>query len=187
MKVTYYEGERIYLRPLELADEPRFRVWVNDPANWSTLGKAFPTNERREREFLEKLYETNDQCLLGVVVREADRLIGSVSLRDMHPVNRCGTFGLLVGDLEQQGKGYGSEATRLMVRMGFEEFNLNRIQLSVMAHHERAVRLYERAGFVLEGRSREAYFRQGRYVDALRYAILRSDWEKQAAVRSSTG
>ena len=82
----------------------------------------------------------------------------------------------IVGDREHQSRGFGSEATRLAARLGFDEFNLNRIELSVFANNERAIRAYEGAGFTLEGRFREVYFRGGRYVDVLRYAILRSEW-----------
>ncbi len=63
-----------------------------------------------------------------------------------------------------------------MLRLGFEEFNLNRIELDVLASNHRAIRAYEKAGFVAEGRSREAIFRGGRFVDLLRYAILRWEW-----------
>ena len=177
MIVKYYEGDRVYLRPIELADESLFRRWLNDPATWKTLDRWLPLNEKREREFIEKLYASEDQCVLGIVVKEGDRLIGGTGLHGMSLSQRSATFGIVIGEPEFRSCGYGSEVTRLMVRLGFEEFNLNRIQLKVFAEHEQAVRVYEKAGFVFEGRSRQAYYRNGRYVDALRYSILRSEWE----------
>ncbi len=74
-----------------------------------------------------------------------------------------------------------------MVRLGFMEFNLNRIELDVFADHAQAIKTYEHVGFVLEGRSREAYFRGGRYVDALRYAVLRADWLQRAGKMADPG
>jgi len=187
MHVTYYEGERIYFRPLELTDEPCLRRWLNDPANWRTLARMFPINELRERAWIEELYTSQADCALGIVATETNRLIGATGLHNMHRVNRSAYFGLLIGDAAQQSQGYGREATGLMIRLGFTEFNLNRIELDVFADHTAAIKTYEHVGFVLEGRMREAYFRGGRYVDALRYAVLRSDWLRGAGAVDGAG
>jgi RimJ/RimL family protein N-acetyltransferase len=149
------------------------RGWVSDPAKWSTLGRFLPVNDVREREWIEKLYKDDRDIALGIAVKEGDRLIGVAGLHAISPVNRSATFGIIIGDREFQSKGYGTEATRLMLKYGFEELNLNRIELAVFADHERAVRCYQRAGFVIEGRARQAWFRNGRYHDDLRMAILR--------------
>ena len=176
MAVNCYDGERIYLRPLETGDEPLLREWLNDPRNWRTLARARPLNELREREYIEKLYTSNEDVALGIVVKDLDRLIGSVGLRGITMPDRSACFGILIGDVDCQSLGYGTEATELMLRLGFEEFNLNRIELDVLADNPRAIRAYEKAGFVAEGRSREAIFRGGRFVDLLRYAVLRWEW-----------
>jgi RimJ/RimL family protein N-acetyltransferase len=64
-----------------------------------------------------------------------------------------------------------------MVRYGFRVLNLNRIELTVYAGNEPAIRAYRRAGFVQEGRARQVFYRNGVYEDALRFGILRSEWE----------
>lgn len=176
MIVKYYDGERIYFRPLELSDVSDLRRWFNDPENWRTLQRTYPINELREREFVEKLYQSREDVALGIVRKEDDRLIGATGLHDMSPTDRSAWFGIVIGDRENQSLGFGTEATRLILTLGFREYNLNRIELTVFADHERAIRSYERAGFVLEGRSRQAYFRGGRYGDVLRYAVLRDEW-----------
>jgi RimJ/RimL family protein N-acetyltransferase len=176
MATRYYDGERIYFRPVEMSDEAMLRGWVGDPANWSTLGRFLPVNELREREWIEKLYKDDRDIALGIAVREGDRLIGVAGLHAIHPVNRAAIYGILIGDREFQGQGYGTEATRLMVKYAFEELNLNRIELAVFADHERAVKCYQRAGFVIEGRARQAWFRNGRWHDDLRMAILREEY-----------
>ena len=176
MAVVFYEGERIYFRPVEMADEAVIRVWLNDPANWRTLDQGFPLNEVRERKYIENLYETRENCALVIVVKDGDRPIGVTGLYQIAPVHHSAIFGLIVGDRECQSRGFGTEATKLVVCLGFEEFNLNRIELAVFANNERAIRAYERAGFIAEGRFREVYFRGGQYIDVLRYAILRRDW-----------
>lgn len=181
MSVRFYDGEHIYFRPLELSDEPVLRRWFNDPDNWRTLERSYPINELREREYIEKLYKSPEDVSVGIVIREQDRLVGCAGLHGMSIANRAATFGIVIGDREFQSHGFGTEATRLLLRLGFEEYNLNRIQLTVFADNARAVRVYERAGFTLEGRARQAYFRGGRFVDVLQYAILRSEWKPPGA------
>ncbi|MHC4091981.1 MAG: GNAT family N-acetyltransferase, partial [Planctomycetota bacterium] len=151
MSIMYYHGRRIYLRPLELSDEPRLRRWINDPENWKTLKRYLPANELREREFVEGLYKSPEKIALGVVVRDGEHLIGVTGLHMVNPVSRSAVFGIMIGDRKYQSRGYGTETTRLTVRYGFKELNLNRISLSVFADHERAIRAYRRAGFVQEG------------------------------------
>ncbi|NJN79315.1 MAG: GNAT family N-acetyltransferase [Anaerolineales bacterium] len=73
----------------------------------------------------------------------------------MEEQNRCGEVGIVIGDKTEWNKGYGAEAMMLLQRHGFETLNLNRVFLRVYADNIRAVRSYEKAGFVLEGRLRE--------------------------------
>lgn len=176
MANIFFEGERIYLRPLELEDEPVLRRWINHPANWVTLLRCLPQNGVREREWIEKLGKDPTEVIVGIAAKDGDVLIGSAGLINIEPVHRSAVFGILIGELEYQNRGYGSEATALMVRYGFEVLNLNRIGLDVFANNPRAIKVYERCGFVLEGRQRQRFFKQGQYVDSLHYAMLRDEW-----------
>jgi len=73
------------------------------------------------------------------------------------------------------GRGFGTDATRLAVRYGFREMGLHRIELHVLAYNERALAAYQRVGFVVEGRRRDAVFHDGRWHDEVLMAVLRSD------------
>ena len=179
--VVSYEGERIYFRPIELEDEPLLRRWINDPRNWRGLMFRPPMNACREREWIEGLGKSTTDYVFGVVVRRGDRLIGTTGLHRVNAINRSAEFGINLGDLAYQNKGYGTEAARLMVRYGFEELNLNRIGLSVFANNPRAIRCYQKAGFVQEGCLRQALYRNGQFHDEYRFAILRDEWNGQSA------
>jgi RimJ/RimL family protein N-acetyltransferase len=175
--VVFYEGRRIYFRPLELADEPVLRRFINDPANWRTLLHRPPVNAARESEWIESQGRPGGDYVFGIVARPGDRLIGTVSLVQVHAVNRSAVLGIVIGDRAMQGRGYGREAIRLVLKYGFEELNLHRIALSVFADNWRAIRTYQKVGFQLEGCLRQAQYRNGRYQDEYRFAILRSEWE----------
>ncbi len=176
-RVVFYEGQRIYLSPIEPEDEPLLRRWINDPANWRGLMHRGPVNSCREREWIETVGRDGKDYVFGVVVREGDRLIGATGLHSVQSVARKATFGINIGDRAFQNKGYGTEATLLCLRYAFEELNLNRVDLEVFAGNWRAIRTYQKVGFVQEGCFRQASYRNGEYQDVYHFAMLRSEWE----------
>ena len=91
--------------------------------------------------------------------------------------NRHAALGLLVGDRASWGQGYGTEATRLLVRDAFETWNLNRVWLHVYEFNERALHIYQKVGFRTEGRLRQETFRAGHYWDTLVMGLLREEWK----------
>lgn len=184
MAVVYYEGDRIYFRPIELPDEPLIRRWINDPRVWHTLSHRTPANECREREWIESHGKRDNEVVCGIVARDGDRLVGSCGLHQINEIDRSAVFGLMIGEVEEQNKGYGSEATSLMLKLGFEEFNLHRIELCVYDFNPRAIRCYEKAGYIREGVRRQAIFKAGQYRDVLTYAVLRHEWESRRRQRA---
>ena len=74
------------------------------------------------------------------------------------------TVGILVGP-EYQGKGYGSEAMRKAIRICFEELNAHKVELNVFSYNENAIKMYEKVGFVLEGRRRAASYHRGQIYE----------------------
>jgi RimJ/RimL family protein N-acetyltransferase len=85
--------------------------------------------------------------------------------------------GIFIGEKRLWNQGYGTDAMRLLLQHGFNTLNLNRVALDVYDTNLRAVRSYEKAGFVHEGRKRQAIFKDGRYVDILQMSVLRAEWE----------
>jgi len=83
----------------------------------------------------------------------------------------------LIGDKSYWNQGYGTEALRLLLRVGFETLNLHRIFLRVYETNPRAIRAYEKAGFVQEGRQRQAEFKDGRYIDVLVMSMLVAEYD----------
>lgn len=177
-RIVFYEGQRIYFSPIEPEDEPLLRRFINEPANWRGLMHRGPVNSCREREWVESLGRDGKEYAFGIVVREGDRLIGVTGLHKINPLSRSASFGINIGDRAFQNKGYGTEATLLCLRYGFAELNLNRIALSVFSNNPRAIRCYQKAGFVQEGCLRQAVFRNGHYEDEYRFSMLRDEWER---------
>jgi RimJ/RimL family protein N-acetyltransferase len=86
--------------------------------------------------------------------------------------------GIGIGEREYWGRGYGTDAMRVVLRFAFQELNLHRVSLSVFAYNERAVRSYVKAGFREEGRTRELMLREGTRHDVIEMGILREEWTR---------
>ena len=86
--------------------------------------------------------------------------------------NRSASLGIALGDKDCWGGGYGTDTMRVACRFGFEMMNLNRIHLDVYPENERAVHCYEKVGFVIEGRTRDAMFKHGAYHDLVLMSVL---------------
>jgi RimJ/RimL family protein N-acetyltransferase len=175
MQNPFLAGEHIYLRPLEPGDAPTLTPWFNDAEVTRNLLRGGPMSQRAEEEWLAKVGQ-GDEAALGIVLRDGDRLIGSTGLHKIDWRNRHAAFGIAIGVVEEWGKGYGAEATRLMVQHAFATLNLNRVWLEVYEFNQRGIRAYEKVGFQIEGRLRQHTFRDGRYWDVLVMGVLREEW-----------
>jgi RimJ/RimL family protein N-acetyltransferase len=149
-----------------------FRLLDSDPAYLWSVARF---KERLEKD-LEHVLQAN--LLFSIRMRAADKLIGFIAFDGINWTDRDGFVAIGIGETDFWGKGYGSDAMRLMLRYGFTELNLHRVSLTVYAYNLRGIRSYEKCGFQHEGRIREFVLRDGRRSDMLHMGILRSDWVK---------
>ena len=169
-------GERTVLRPFTEADADTIWEIIQDP---EVIRFTFEPSTELTPEKLRAWYGSRsaqpDRLDLAVTDRESGELVGEVVLYDWDPVARSCAFRTLIGP-RGRGRGIGTEATRLIVGHGFERLGLHRIQLEVYGDNHRALRVYEKAGFVIEGVRREAAWRDGEWVDDVVMAILDREW-----------
>jgi RimJ/RimL family protein N-acetyltransferase len=171
-----FEGRLVRLRAREPEDEPLFHRWINDPEVTEHLAARYPFSHPQERDFLARTDGSSFSGAHFSIEALADgRLIGNAALRLDSPENRAATFGITIGEKEYWSRGYGTDATRVVCRFGFEMMNLHRIELQVYADNPRAVGAYEKAGFQQEGRLRDGDYRFGRYRDVLVMGLLEGE------------
>jgi RimJ/RimL family protein N-acetyltransferase len=130
-----------------------------------------------EEAFLRRISESESDLVLGIIVRETEQFIGVLGLHQIDPRNRHAQFGITVGDKSAWDKGYGTEATRVILRYAYDTLNLNRVFLHVYEFNPRARHVYEKIGFQCEGRLRQDTFRDGRYWDTEVMGLLREEWQ----------
>lgn len=122
-------------------------------------------------------HEQADRLDLAVVERATGACVGEAVLNEWDSGNHSCNFRIALV-AAGQGRGLGTEATRLMVGYGFEGLGLRRISLGVFAFNPRARRAYEKAGFVVEGVRRDALLYDGAWVDDIVMSILAPEWER---------
>jgi len=179
-------GELIRLRGVRDDDLPVLAAWEMDPGRLTTLSSwVVPPSEAAARERITR-WSANDKDNLGFAIETLDDppvLAGNVGMWGARPKDRCATIGIALGR-EYIGRGYGTDAMRVIVSYGFREMGLHRIQLGVAPFNPAGIRAYEKAGFVEEGRLRESVLHDGRWYDEVLMSVLDHEW---AARRSAGG
>ena len=172
-------GEKVYLRPPERDDVPLFVAWFSDADVLRHLMMRAPMSVALEEAWFERMLTAEGKtdyhfviCLLA-----DGRPIGTVGLNDIHERSGHAEFGIAIGEKEEWGKGYGTDALNAICDFGFGELRLERIELHVYAENERGRRAYVKAGFVHEGTLRRAHFARGQHQDVHLMSQLRDEWQ----------
>ena len=179
-------GQRVRLRAVRDDDLDTLAKWEMDPGRMVTLSnRVAPPSEAAAKERIAK-WSANENDNLGFAIETLDNPpvpVGNIGMWGTRPKDRCATLGIALGR-QYLGRGYGTDAMRIIVDYGFRELGLHRIQLGVAPFNPAGIRAYEKAGFVEEGRLRESVLHDGRWYDEVLMSILDHEW---AARRSPDG
>jgi RimJ/RimL family protein N-acetyltransferase len=156
-------------------DSEYTRLLDNDPARMASV--------MRNKDWLDNLLqkETLDENFFLVRSLAGNNLIGFIGLFAIQWNHGDAWVGIGIGDRQYWGKGFGTDAMRVILRYAFTELNLNRVTLGVFEYNLRARRSYQKAGFTVEGCLRQCIRRQDRYWDEIIMGILREDWIKNGS------
>ena len=166
------------LRELEEKDISIINKWRNDKSFISTLGAPFRyINKDIDNQWYQSYLKNRDNTIRCAVVSEDDMIRGLISLTSINYINRSATLHVMVGS-EYQGQGVGKFAIKEMIEHAFIILGLNRIELSVLKDNERAIKLYEKNGFINEGIKRESCFKNGEFKDMIIMGLLKKDYIK---------
>ncbi|MCG7317866.1 MULTISPECIES: GNAT family N-acetyltransferase [Brevibacillus] len=173
-----FQSARIYLRKMTADDVTIYHTWRNDMEVMRT------TNPSIDLFTLDSTQEFVNQVILGsstsksymIIVKESETPIGIISLIQIDYKNRNAECIIDIGEKAYWGKGYGTEALKLLLDYAFLELNLHRVSLRVFSFNKKAIALYERMGFKHEGISREYIFRDGKWSDVFHMGILQREY-----------
>jgi RimJ/RimL family protein N-acetyltransferase len=176
------EGDSVVLRRHGPGNLPSFRRWYADPevARLARYQDAPMRLDEIDRFFQVRALGP-DSLAMAIHVAGTGRLIGSCAFSQLDGDNGSAMYHITIGEKDAWGHGYGTEATALMLEHAFRVLGLHRIALTVFDFNERAIRSYLRCGFQVEGRAREAIWRDGQWWDEVSMSILASEWRARRA------
>lgn len=177
MEAVHLQGARVLVREFETGDFEAVHRYGSDPevSRYMDWG---PNSEQETHGFLRAVIAAGSedprrQFELAVVV-DGD-LVGGVGLRVNSVLHQRGDMGYVLRR-DAWGKGYASEAARLILRFGFLSLDLHRIEATCDPRNIGSRRVLERIGMRFEGQMREHMRTHGAWRDSLLYAILRGEW-----------
>ncbi len=168
------DGEKCYLSPINLDDVALYTKWLNDPEiiEYLTL-RSKVISLHSEKEHLEKMsYEHN----YGIVTKENNKLIGNCGFLELDHLNRNCEVGIFIGDKEYLGKGYGTEALKLLISYGINYLNIRNFMLRVFSNNERAIKSYKKIGFNKIGIRRKSIIANRKEYDMVYMDMLDEDF-----------
>ena len=183
-----YTGEKIRLREYRQTDLPEVMGQVNDYASVrrSATGLILPATADDEMRWISQQSSMTRGEYQFAIETLNGHYVGGCGFQRVDWKNRVAQIGILIGNASMRGKGYGSDAIRVLCRIGFGEMNLHKLTLSMISGNAPAVRCYNACGFTVEGTLRQEVFREDEYHDLIVMGLLRDEWRARNA-RSCLG
>ena len=172
--IINFAGEKVALGPLRQELVPLYNRWNNDFAINYTTRSMRPVTLEEETEAFERFSKEKSMVIFTIYEKAALQPIGFTYLSDI--VEQKAEFGIVIGEREFQGKGCGTETTKLMLDYGFNILNLHNIMLKAFAYNEAGIRAYQKAGFQEIGRRREVKMINGKRYDMIYMDCLATEF-----------
>ena len=164
--IKFSEEKKIYLRPFdEKKDLELFQFGKNNSEVRNTLFLFRPLSEQDALAEANKWNMNKENVLFTICEQNGDEPIGETGLFRIDYISRAAIFYIAIYDSKYWSRGFGSEATKLVLNYSFDILNLNRVQLHVAASNLGGLKIYEKCGFKIEGTLREAIYHNNEYVD----------------------
>ena len=170
------QTKQVRLRPLQSTDAPLLYDWITDRELVLHNAPYFPVSELNQEAWIERMMTKRSDLVIFVIEEiDRERAIGTCQLFNINWIHRSAELQIRIGDVTYQGKGFGTDAVRLLCEFGYTDLNLHRIYLHVFASDQCAIRAYEKSGFSKEGVLRDAAFIDGKRCDVMVMGKLNSD------------
>lgn len=172
----------IVLRQLKEEDAPFMLEWMHDSEIQKGFQKEMSKMDLSDvvRFCREAKISSCPQDMqtrhFAIVDNEDDEYLGTISLKNIDNKNRTAEYAISTRK-KVHGRGIAKKATGLLLKKAFQDYNLNRVYLSVLKNNKAAIALYERSGFVFEGMARNHILKDGTFETLMWYGMLREEFD----------
>jgi len=174
-KCSYIEGENLYLRKIKLSDvNGKYLGWMNDGEVNQYLESRFEKwSINKLRDYIGSINKNPDYVFLGIFIKDTDRHIGNIKLGPINKYHKFADIGIIIGDKDCWGKGFASEAIRLITDYAVHTLKLHKLTAGAYVNNVGSVKAFKKAGFRVEGIRAKHYLYKGEYIDAAVLGIVR--------------
>ena len=171
------QGKKVFLRAVEESDLPLLHKWSNDPATQDIMGAIhFPSSLDWHKSWFQNLKSDQMNQRFAIDAPELG-LIGLSTIINIDWRNNHAWHGIILGDKDIRGKGYGFDTVMTTLRYAFDELHMERLDGAMIEYNEVSINLYiNKCGWKKEGVKKNFYFRKGRYWDQVIVGITRQDY-----------
>ncbi len=175
---VFIEDEEIELRTIEKEDIEWMKDNINDPEIRKYTTMRYPTNYEQEENWFEKSV-SGEGGRIHLLITENEKRKGIISFVNINKDSGNAEVGLWISS-DEQGKGYGTKAAKLITEYGFRELRLHRVYARVFEFNLASKKIWEKLGYKEEGIMREHGYLDGEYRDMLIYGVLREEWNNMS-------
>ena len=173
------------LRGVEKEDIEPIREWLTDPELLHLLGARPIPITNIDADKLPELFRLREGRVLAITTRDK-QLVGLIAVGNFHEFNRTAQVLVLIGNRGEWGRGFGTDALRMVTTFAFDDLNLNSLEAHIPEFNGRALKAFAKVGYAREGQLRQRLFLRGRYWDVVVTSALRDDWKGGATTSQST-
>ncbi|MCA9802629.1 MAG: GNAT family N-acetyltransferase [Cyanobacteria bacterium HKST-UBA02] len=178
--IPVLDSERLYLRPVSIADvSDRYCAWLNDREVNQFLETRFSEQTLESiREFVASKVNLDEEPFFAICLKDGDRHIGNIKLGPISRYHNHADISLFIGERDQWGKGFASEAIAAITKYAFDERGLNKLRAGCYARNHGSARAFEKCGYVREGLLKGYLFEDDGETDMILLGLHVSDYRR---------
>lgn len=169
------KGQKVLLRAIEKEDLPLLQNMINDDElERMVVGWSLPVSSTQQEQWFEDIAADNNKVRFSVELEK--EFIGTVILENIDWKNR--NLEISIKLFKSKKEGLGTDTIKTILKFTFEELNMNKIEANILDYNIASIKTFEKCGFKLDGRKRQAVYKNGKYNDVLNYSILKDEYIK---------
>lgn len=164
---VFIEGRQIYLKGIRTADvNSLYCSWLNDPKVNSYLCCRFTKwTLSKMKRYISDTIKDPSNYFWGIYLKDNDKHIGNIKLGYVNMNYKYADIGVIIGDRCSWGKGFATEAVKLVKDFAFKKLRLHKLTAGSYANNYGSIKIFQKAGFSIEGARKQHFIHKGKYVD----------------------
>ncbi len=169
----FIEGEHVYLREIQISDvNKKYCNWMNDTEITQYLESRFEKwSIKKLKDYVGKILKNPDYVFFAIISKDENKHIGNIKIGPINRIHKFADVGIVIGEKSFWGKGYATEAIKLVVSYAFNTLNLHKLTAGAYANNIGSIKAFQKAGFLVEGRRKKHFSSDGNYIDGILLGI----------------